>query len=330
MKIKHSIQTIDSHTCGHPTRLVISGIPFLKGGTVKEKRDYFKKHFDCLCGTIIHEPRGHIAMLAAVLVEPSEPKADAGIFFISTYKYFDMCGHGTIGAVTALLELGLLPSISPRTSLLLEVPAGLIPVKANVQDGEVIEVSFYNVPAFVDKSNIEIDLTGIGKIKIDIAYGGMWYCLVKASEIKTDIQPDNITKLMKLGNLIKETVNSYYKRDQSFPNIDSTLIYEFIDKPNKIKNIVILGPKKYDRSPCGTGTSALTSLFHYRGYLKKGDILKSYNILGTYFKSKIHKIIRYNNSFAIIPEITGSAYITGFNQLLVTERDPFKNGFILN
>jgi proline racemase len=280
------------------------------------------------------EPRGDREPFGAFLVPPCDPKADFGVIYSDAGGYLNMCGHGTIGVSTMLVEMGYVEKKEPVTEFTLEAPAGLIHVKAHVEDGRCVAVSLQNVPAFVFKRDCEVELPEVGgKVKFDICFGGSFFCLIHASELKHKITVPNLEFLTPTAMHLREIINREIKVQhptEAINTVDLIEIYDDpIDKGCDGQNVVIFGDKNVDRSPCGTGTSAKLALLHAEGKMKVGDSYTYESIIRTKFTGKILGETKVGDFPAVIPEITGSAYITGINQLLVDARDPYKHGFML-
>ncbi|NKQ57703.1 proline racemase family protein [Amycolatopsis sp. K13G38] len=327
MAQSRTVHTIDSHTCGHPTRLVVDGIPELPGTTVRDKQEYFAANHDRLRTSLLYEPRGHAGMFAAIVVRPVDPAADIGLMFLSIHKYLSMCGHGTIGAVTSLLESGRLPCRSPVTSLNIETPSGLVPVEARTRDGRVTDVSFTNVPSYVRQPRLSVELDGIGAVPVDLGYGGEWYAMVDVARLGTSFSADNLPELLRLGARIKRSLKD---SGGGLPLVSGALLYDLSSPQGTSRGIVVFSDTRYDRSPCGTGTSALTALLVERGVLGKGDTLLNSSIIGTTFEASVEDVIEHDGERKTVPRVRGSAHITGFNQLVIADDDPLSEGFLLN
>lgn len=329
MRQTTTVRTVDSHTCGHPTRLVTDGVPDLPGSSVREKQEYFASHYDGLRTSILYEPRGHAGMFAAVVVEPTDPAADTGLMFLAVHKYLAMCGHGTIGAVTSLLETGMLPRTSPVTTLRIETPSGLVPVEAQMQDGRVTRVSFTNVPSYVLPAPIALELEGVGEVKVDLGYGGEWYALVDAAQLRTSLSQSDLPELLRHGSRVKAILNQRHKEGNG-PLISGALVYDLSGGQGTSRSVVVFSGTRYDRSPCGTGTSALTALLVERGTLRRGERLLNTSILGTTFEAEVQDLIEHDGDTKTVPRVSGSAHITGFNELVIASDDPLAEGFLLN
>ncbi|UUV15522.1 proline racemase [Clostridioides difficile] len=334
MKFSRSIQAIDSHTAGEATRIVVGGIPNIKGNSMPEKKEYLEENLDYLRTAIMLEPRGHNDMFGSVMTQPCCPDADFGIIFMDGGGYLNMCGHGTIGAMTAAIETGVVPAVEPVTHVVMEAPAGIIRGDVTVVDGKAKEVSFLNVPAFLYKEGVEVDLPGVGIVKFDISFGGSFFAIIHASQLGLKIEPQNAGKLtelaMKLRDIINEKIEIQHPTLAHIKTVDLVEIYDEPTHPEATyKNVVIFGQGQVDRSPCGTGTSAKLATLHAKGELKVGEKFVYESILGTLFKGEIVEETKVADFNAVVPKITGSAYITGFNHFVIDEEDPLKHGFIL-
>ncbi len=334
MKFIRSIHAIDSHTMGEPTRIVIGGLPKIPGNTMPEKKEYLEKNLDNLRTAIMLEPRGHADMFGSIITEPCNKEADFGIIFMDGGGYLNMCGHGSIGAMTVAVETGMVEPVEPVTHIKMEAPAGLILGEVKVENGRAREVSIVNVPAFLYKSDVEIDVPGLGKIKVDISFGGSFFVLVSADQLGVEVDPKNINKLRDFGLLIREIVNNTVPMQHPtlghIKTADLVEIYGPATHPDaNYKNVVVFGNGNIDRSPCGTGTSAKMATLYSKGHLKVGEEFIYESILGTLFKGKILNTLKVGEFEAITPQITGSAYITGFNHFVIDENDPVKYGFTL-
>lgn len=334
MKISKMVNAIDTHTMGEPTRIITSGIPNLKGSTMAEKREFLIDEMDHIRTALMHEPRGHRDMFGALITQPTSTWADLGVIFMDAGGYLNMCGHGTIGAVTAALETGMIEPTEPFTQVTLDTPAGLVTARATVEDRRVGEVSFTNVPSFLYKADVEIDVPDLGKLIIDISFGGSFFALVKAEDLGLEIIPKNTLELSKAGLKIREAVNEQVEIQHPFlTKITTCDLVEIYGEPVKpgsnARNVVIFGDGQVDRSPCGTGTCAKLATLYAKGQIKQDEIFVYESILGTQFKGKVLGEETVGDFEAIIPEITASAYITGLNTYIIDDRDPLKHGFLL-
>ncbi|WP_099188874.1 proline racemase [Tepidibacter mesophilus] len=334
MKAIRSIHAVDSHTMGEPTRIIVGGVPNIPGKTMAEKKEYLEKNMDTLRTATMLEPRGHNDMFGSILTAPVNEEADFGIIFMDGGGYLNMCGHGSIGAITVAIETGMVEPKEPITEVVMDTPAGIIRSKAKVENGKVKEVSIVNVPAFHYKKDVEIEVPEIGKITFDISFGGSFFAIIHANQLGLSVEPKNAQKLTDLGLKIRDIINKDVEiQHPTLSHINTVDLVEIYDAPSHpeatYKNVVVFGQGQVDRSPCGTGTSAKMATLHSKGELKEGELFVYESILGTLFKGRVvgtDKVAEYN---AIIPEITASAYITGFNHFVIDPEDPLKHGFIL-
>jgi len=334
MKINKQIIAIDSHTMGEPTRIITSGIPKIPGKTMADKKEYLENNLDYVRTLAMHEPRGHADMFGSIILTPTIDEADFGIIFMDGGGYLNMCGHGTIGAMTAAVEMGMVEVTEPYTYLTLESPAGLIKGQVRVEEGKALEVTFKNVPAFLDKEGVEIDVDGLGKVKLDVAFGGSFFAVVEINQLGVDISPENTNKITELGVKILKAVNEQIEVvHPELPHIKSIDLVEFYGPAKSedatLQNVVVFGEGQVDRSPCGTGTCAKMATLFTKNKLAKGEEFIYESIIQTKFKGKIIDTIEKDGQIFVIPEITASAYITGINHLLVDPTDPLKHGFSL-
>ncbi len=332
-KLNYTVfETIDSHTMGEPTRIITGGFPVLKGNTMMERKRYLEENFDHYRTALMLEPRGHKDMFGAILMEPISEEADLGVIFMDTGGYLNMCGHGSIGSATVAVETGLVKVTEPYTEVVLEAPAGLIRARVKVEGGKAIETSILNVPAFLYLKDLEVEIAGYGKIIMDISFGGSFFALIDADKIGLRIDIQNIEQITDLGMKIMKKLNDTVEIKHPYLDITTVDLAEFYCSPTNPsadkKNVVIFGDSQADRSPCGTGTSAKLALMYAKGELKIGEEFVYESITGSIFKGVITREIEIGGYKAVIPQITGSAYITGFNRWVIDNTDPLKNGFI--
>ncbi len=329
-----TFNVIDSHTMGEPTRIVVGGVPNIPGKTMPSKKEYLEKNMDYIRTSLMFEPRGHKDMFGAIITPPTIDEADFGIVFMDCGGYLNMCGHGSIGATTVAIETEMVPIREPITEVTMEAPAGIIKGKGIVKDNKVQSVSIVNVPSFLYKRDVEIEVPEIGKVVLDISFGGSFFALVDAKQLNISVDIKNIEKLTKVGLKIRDIVNKSVKIRHPYlkyiKTVDLVEIYDETTNPNADKkNVVIFGKGQVDRSPCGTGTSAKMATLYEKGQLKKGEEFIYESIVGTTFNGKIIGTTKVGEYSAVIPEITGKAYITGFNQYIIVPEDPVKYGFIV-
>lgn len=338
MKFNRMISIIDTHTAGEPARLVTAGIPKIPGKNMVEKKQYLIDNMDHIRKSIMFEPRGHQDMFGAFLLPPTTEEADFGLIFMDTGGYLNMCGHNTIAGVTAAIETGMVEVAEGQREkeVVVETPAGLIYSTARIsEDGlKVEEVSFKNVEAFLYKEDVEIDLEGVGKVKFDISFGGSFFAIISADQFGLAVNPANASKLkehaLKLRDAINQQIEIQHPTLEHIKTVDLVEIYDKATHPEaNYKNMVVFGEGNIDRSPCGTGTSAKLATLYKKGELKVGEPFVYESILGTLFKGRILEERKLAGFDAVIPEITGSAYITGFSNYLYDPKDPLTYGFLL-
>ncbi|MFQ6100249.1 MAG: proline racemase family protein [Anaerolineae bacterium] len=332
------ISTIDSHTAGECTRLVMSGLPPIPGQTMAEKLAYAEEHLSWLPGLLLLEPRGHKDMFGAILVPPCSPTADIGVLFMDNKGYEPMCGHAVIGTVTTLLETGMFEMVEPETPITLDTPSGPVRAHAQIEDRRVLSVSFINVPSFVYRSDVTLKVPGLGAVVVDVVFGGLFFVLVHARQLEIELIPDNAARLADLGMRILAAANEQVPvRHPELPHIDKIIDLRFYVEPGSdgadSRNVVILGDYMVDRSPCGTGACAEVALRYARGQLSPGELFVTESIIGTRFTGQVVGETRVGSGSkvypAVIPKVTGSAYITGFHQFVLDSEDPFPEGFWL-
>jgi 4-hydroxyproline epimerase len=330
---KHTFLCIDGHTCGNPVRLVAGGGPRLEGADMIQKRAHFLAEYDWIRKGLMFEPRGHDIMSGSILYPPHDPQNDTAILFIETSGCLAMCGHGTIGTVTMAIENGL---ISPKTpgTVRLEAPAGLV-VAEYRQEGEYVEeVRITNVASFLHSRDLEIECPGLGPLKVDVAYGGNFYCIVDPQENFSDLADVSVGDLLAWSPALRTAMNERYSFvHPEKPEIRGLSHIMWTGRPTKegatARNAVFYGDKAIDRSPCGTGTSARMAQWAARGRLKVGDEFIHESIIGSIFKGRVEKAVTVGNIEGIVPSIAGWARQTGLNTIFIDDRDPFAHGFSL-
>ena len=327
------IKTIDMHTAGEPLRVFIDGLPEIKGNTILEKRKYFKEHFDFIRTGTMFEPRGHADMYGAILTEPVTTDGDLGIFFLHNEGYSTMCGHAVIAITKLVFETGMIRKEGHSPVLNIDAPPGRIVSTAKIEDGKVFNVSFLNVPSFLYLSNKEIDIEGIGKVKFDIAYGGAFYAFCKAEELDLVLDDSDYNKLIDYGKRIKSAIIRNFEIKHPFED-DLGFLYGTIftgepRNPNHhSRNVCIFAEGEVDRSATGSGVSARAALHFTKNEMTIGEKYTIESILGTTMDVRIVKATGYGPYDAVIPEVSGTAYITGQNEFYFDPDDPLRNGFI--
>ncbi|MDQ3410916.1 MAG: proline racemase family protein [Chloroflexota bacterium] len=333
MRFTRLLSTIDAHAAGEPLRIITAGAPPLPGATILNRRRYLAAHHDDLRRLLLFEPRGHADMYGAILTPPVSPEADYGVIFLTNEGYSTMCGHGVVALTTVLLETGMLPRREPITTVTYDSPAGLIRARATVEGDQVSGVAFQNVPAFRYASKVAIEVSA-GPVEVDIAYGGAFYALVEAAALGVDVQPGQVPLLTKLGMEVKRAVEARlevcHPLEPELAGIYGTIISappqsEHADG----RNITIYAEGAVDRSPCGTGTSAKLANFYAVGKIGLDQTYVHESVIGTTFTGRVLAETTVGELPAVVTEISGRGFITGFHQFVVAADDPTGDGFLV-
>jgi proline racemase len=324
--------TIDSHTQGEPTRLLINSDLDLPGNTIKEKREQFAERYDYLRLLLTREPRGQRDMFAAAVTEPVSPEAHFGLIYMDARRYPYLCGHGTIGAVTALIETGALHVEEGNNIISIDTPSGMLQAHTKVRNSRVESVGLDMVPSFVLQSGCSVEVPEFGTVPVDLVCVGGVFAMVSASSINIELTPANSKKLVALGMAIIEAANqqlSAYHPER--PEVDTIDVAEFYQETGEAEGmgVVVYGEAHMDRSPCGTGTTAKIALLHHHNLLQPGQIYRNSSPLGTVFEGEIVQQLAVGSFGGIIARIRGNAVITGYHQFVVDPADPFPKGFLL-
>ena len=326
MRARRYLAAVDSHTEGMPTRVVTGGVGPIPGATMLERKLHFEAEMDDLRLLLMREPRGHSAMSGAILQPPTRDDADWGVLFIEVSGCLPMCGHGTIGVATVLVETGMVEVTEPETVVALDTPAGLVRVRVAVQDGRATAVTLRNVPSFLLAGDREI-----AGVPYDMAYGGNFYALVEASAAGLAVDPERSGELIARGLEIMAAINRadapVHPEDPRISGCRHVVFYE--DSPGGARNATAIEPGWLDRSPCGTGTSARMAALHARGALAIGADFVNESVIGTRFTGRLVEETTVGGLPAVVPEITGRAWVTGMGQYLLDAGDPFPAGFAL-
>ena len=326
------ITTIEMHTGGEPLRVLISGLPPIKGNTVLEKRRYFREHYDHIRRGIIWEPRGHADMYGAIITPSVD--ADLDVFFLHNEGYSTMCGHAIIALTKLVIETGLVRSEGNEIQITFNVPAGKVQAHALVENGQVREASFRNVPSFLFLSDQSVEVPGVGRVRFDVAYGGAFYAFVDAGPLGLLLAADDYSRLIDYGRRIKHAVASNYSIEHPFEK-DLSFLYGTIfvgpakDSSHHSRNVCIFAEGEVDRSPTGTGVSARAAIHYAKGELRLNDQITIESIVGSVMTVSAVEVTRFGSYDAIVPEVSGTASITGRNEFYFDPDDPFREGFIL-
>jgi 4-hydroxyproline epimerase len=331
--VKKTFFCIDAHTCGNPVRLVAGGGPPLQGANMSEKRLDFLKHHDWIRRGLMFEPRGHDMMSGSILYPPHDPENDIAVLFIETSGCLPMCGHGTIGTVTIMIEEGLVQPRLPGT-LRLETPAGLVLVRYEQQGNKVTSVRLTNVPSFLYKENLEVNCPDLGILSVDVAYGGNFYAIVDPQPNFPGLEHVTAGDLIRWSPIIRERLNAMHVFQHPIDLKINGLSHVLwtaaapIASDAHARNAVFYGDKAIDRSPCGTGTSARMAQWAAKGRLRVGDTFIHESIIGSRFVGRVEATTTCGDFPAIITSIEGWAKIIGYNQILIDDvDDPYAHGF---
>lgn len=333
MRYRRVFTTVDTHTCGDPTRTVMGGIPHIPGKTIAEKMLYLKEEEDWIRRILMDEPRGNQMQSGVILTEPCSPEADIGVIYIEVGGYLFMCGHDTIGVSTALIETGIIKPVEPYTYINLDTPAGVVRVRVKVETHVAKEVTFANAPAFVFARDVQVEIPSVGTAKVDVCYGGLYYAILEARDVGLTLKPDEAKRIVDLGRIIRDAVNrqlSVYHPEKAFiKEITHVLFSAPPTRPEAtMSNATVVPPGVICRSPCGTGTCAKLAQLHCRRELGIDEnFVHESATTSTTFKSRILEETKVGDFPAVVPEVTGSAYVTGMHTFVIDPEDPFQEGF---
>ena len=334
MKIPEYIKTIDTHTEGQPTRIITNLASQILGKDLVEKMSFCKENLDYLRTALMAEPRGHKDMYGCLLTEPVSKESDYGIIFMDNLGYMSMCGHGVIGVATALTEQGMVKTEEPITHFGLDTPAGLVKVNVTMKNGRAESVRFMNVPSFVEYLDVDLEVQGLGKLKVDIVFGGNYFVFYTADEAGLEITPQNIEEIIDITMKVMKSANQKFPvQHPELKHMNNVNIGTITGKPQNSKsdylNVHVWGNRQFDRSPGGTGTCARMAALHAKGKLDVNEEIWVESLTGGLFKGKILGLTKAGDKNAIIPEITGSAHITGLHQFVIKPDDSLKRGFLI-
>lgn len=335
MRSRVVVRAVGAHAEGEEGEIIVGGIPHIAGSTMLDRVRTMQKEHDWLRQLVLNEPRGKVNKNSNIIVAPTSEGADFGLIILESVEYVPMSGSNTICAITVALETGLVKMQEPVTNILMDTVAGLVSAEAACDNGRCLSVKFTNVPAFVLALDAEVDVPGIGKLKVDIAWGGMIYALVRIEEMPFKIDPQFGRELVQTGELIKNCLRAQVAVSHpQIPSVSGVSNLEFIGplsndpRGGKVAtNAVVVSPGRCDRSPCGTGTSARLAVLHARGLLDVGETFYHQSIIGTEFTSKIESLTQVGSIPAVVPSIQGRAWISSFHDYVIDPDDPFPNGF---
>lgn len=333
MRSVRSLSAVDSHTEGMPTRVVTGGLPPIPGATMAERRRYAVEHLDELRRFLVDEPRGHPAMSGALLQPPTRPEADWGVVYIEVSGFLPMCGHGTVGVATVLVETGMVPVSEPETTVRLDTPAGLVEARVTVRDGMAEKVTLRNVDAFALELDATVRVPGLGEVGYDMAYGGNFYAVVELDQLGLPFDRTRKDDILAAGLAVMDAVNEQNRPVHPVdPRISGCKHVQFLapgSDGRHSRNAMAIHPGWFDRSPCGTGTCARMAQLHARGELPLDTEFVNESFIGTRFTGRLLETTEVGGLPAVVPEFSGRAWITGMATYLLDPRDPFPHGFTL-
>ncbi|MEE1756487.1 proline racemase family protein [Streptomyces sp. SP18CS02] len=333
MRTRHVYHAVDSHTEGMPTRVITGGVGVVPGATMAERREHFATRLDHIRTLLMYEPRGHAAMSGAVLQPPTRPDADYGVLFIEVSGLLPMCGHGTIGVATVLVETGMVPVTEPVTTVRLDTPAGLVSVDVRVEDGEARSVTLTNVPAFCAALDRKVHVPGFGTVTYDLAYGGNFYAFVALDALGLPFDRAHKDDLLTAGLAIMDAIEAadrpVHPEDPGIGGVKHVYLIAPGSDAVRSRHAMAIHPGWFDRSPCGTGTSARMAQLHARGELPLDRDFVNESFIGTRFTGRLLAETTVGGLPAVVPAVTGRAWITGTAQYFLDPSDPFPAGFLL-
>ncbi|MDP5226529.1 MULTISPECIES: proline racemase family protein [Arthrobacter] len=333
MRTKRVFHAVDSHTEGMPTRVITGGVGTIPGATMAEKRLWFMENSDWIRTLLMYEPRGHASMSGAILQPSTRPDADYGVLYIEVSGLLPMCGHGTIGVATVLVETGMVEVVEPVTTVRLDTPAGLVIAEVAVTDGHAESVTIRNVPSFVDRLDASVEVPGHGTVPYDLAFGGNFYAVVKLEDLGLPFERERKDDLLKAGLAIMDAINTTDEPvHPERPDIRACH-HVYLQAPGSTaehsRHAMAIHPGWFDRSPCGTGTSARMAQLHARGELALNTDFVNESYIGSQFIGRLVEETEVAGRPAVVPTVTGRAWITGTAQYFLDPSDPFQEGFLL-
>ena len=328
---RHTFFCIDAHTCGNPVRVVTGGGPPLEGDSMRARRQHFLDDYDWIRTGLMFEPRGHDMMSGAILYPPTRDDCDVALLFIETSGCLPMCGHGTIGTVTVMIEHGLVTPREPGV-VRLDTPAGLVEAYYSQEGERVRSVRLVNVPSFLAAAGLAVECPDLGALTVDVAYGGNFYAIVDAQDHFGDLADYTAADLIRWSPVVRRRLNEahtfVHPEDEAIRGLSHVLWTGRPTQPGAdARNAVFYGEKAIDRSPCGTGTSARMAQWAAQGRLDVGDTFVHESIIGSRFRGRVERRTTVGGRDAIVPSVEGRARITGFNTLFIDDDDPYAHGF---
>ena len=326
-----TVRTVDSHTEGNPTRVIVGGVPVPPGTTLHEQRDWLKTRSDGLRRMINFEPRGSGLMCSVLVLPPHSDEADFAAIIMEQDEYVPMCGHCIIGTATTVVSQGMVEVVEPITTVRFETPAGLVVCDVAVNNGNVGAVSFENVDSFLLRENVRIDVETFGELDVDIAYGGDMYAFVDADALGLELSLNNDARLidawLKIRAAVGEQIDTVHPEDPDINRCYQVLFTSEKKTTGDYKQTITVPPGTLDRSPCGTGASARVALLYSRGEISLNEPKRFEGPLGTFFTGEAVAAEKRNGVTFVRPRITGRAYITGYHQFVLDPEDPIPEGY---
>ncbi|MEV7724916.1 proline racemase family protein [Streptomyces sp. NPDC087917] len=334
MRTRHVYHAVDSHTEGMPTRVITGGVGVVPGATMAEKRLHFIEHSDHVRTLLMYEPRGHAAMSGAILQPPTRPDADFGVLYVEVSGLLPMCGHGTIGVATVLVETGMVEVVEPVTTVRLDTPAGLVSVDVHVEDGAATAVTLTNVASYCVGIDLKVPVPGFGTVTYDLAYGGNFYAFVELDDLHLPFDRSRKDDLLAAGLAIMDAINGsddrpVHPENPSIAGVKHVYLAAPGSDAHRSRHAMAIHPGWFDRSPCGTGTSARMAQLHARGLLALDTDFVNESFIGTEFTGRLIGETTVGGRPAVVPTVTGRAWITGTAQYFLDPTDPFPGGFLL-
>jgi proline racemase len=337
MRWNRILNVVEAHAAGEVGKVVTGGIGDVPGQTMFDKRNHLQDHQDDIRKRLLFEPRGGVVHSANIVLPSNHPDALLGYVILESTEYPAMSGSNTICVATVLLETGMLPMVEPVTELVLEAPAGLIHLRCECRDGKVTGVTFVNRPAFVYHLDARIEVEGVGTVTVDVAWGGMAYVLADAASFGFRLTPDEGRDLCVMGERLKEAaraqLDAVHPESPDFPGITQAEFTGPLRREDGVltsKNAVIVTPGRLDRSPCGTGTSARLAVMHARGEIRTGETFVHESVIDTRFAARVEEETTVGPYAAVVPSVTGQAWITELAQVGLDPTDPFPEGYTLS
>ncbi len=335
------IETIDAHTEGEPLRVILNGLPTIPGSTMAARRAWAQQNLDSLRRSLMLEPRGHADMYGCIVTPPASADGDFGVLFLHNEGWSTMCGHGIIAVVTVGVEAGLLATGSHPARFEIDTPAGRVSARAERESaslergsGRVRSVAFDNVPSYAAALDAEVTVPGYGRVSYDLGFGGAFYAYVDAPSLGLDLNPENAGALITAGRAIKQAVMAAHPiTHPTEPELaflyGTIFVGPAVDPTSHSRNVCIFADGEVDRSPTGTGVSGRLAIHHARGEIDVDQAIEIESILGTRFTGRVRSTTRFGQHDAILPEVTGQAFVTGRSELLLAPDDPLREGFFL-